>query len=152
MEQNSKCFPPYPQWLYLWCSFQHSQSCSFIDIEISSEPFSAHFRHSHNTIVEDFTRSCLSPPNSIWTPVDSSGLHWTPVHSFHSQVIPKLSMTGVEWSPVESSGLDSPCGVHMDFCHWKTLLEWTGLHWTPLDSSGLQQTLLKSVINSALLI
>ena len=67
--------------------------------------------------------ACLSPPKPIWTPLDSSdSLQPSP---------PKLYMTGVDWSRVESTGQSSPVGVHMDFYHYKILLEWT-----PLDSTG----------------
>ena len=63
-----------------------------------------------------FQRSCLSPPKSIWTPVDSSPLisHQSP---------PMKCRSGVEWSPLESTGLDNTCGVHMESLHWKIQLE-----------------------------
>ena len=38
----------------------------------------------------------------------STGLHWTPVHFFHSQIIPRFSITEVDWSPancIRVSGL-----------------------------------------------
>ena len=67
--------------------------------------------HPH---VAELVSSCLSPPYSIWTPVDSSGL--SPQPSLLISV-----MTGVDWS---SYGLLS--------------LEYTGgVDWTPLDSSEL---------------
>ena len=62
-----------------------------------------------------------------------TGLHWTPVHCFHNQVIPRFSITEVDWSPLESTGLNSPIGVHMDFDHWKIQPEWTGVQWTPVN-------------------
>ena len=40
--------------------------------------------------------------------MDSTGL-------FPQLSPPKYLMTGVEWSGVESTGLDSPCGVHRDW-------------------------------------
>ena len=49
-------------------------------------------------------------------------------------------MSGVEWSGVESTGLDSPYGVYMDFLtlrfsNWSGL-ESSGVQWSPLDSVG----------------
>ena len=64
-------------------------------------------------------RSCLSPP--IFH-MDSSGLSPQPS-------LPKSFMIWVEWSGVESTGLDSPLGVHMDYHHCEILLEWTGVQW-----------------------
>ena len=43
----------------------------------------------------------LSPPESIWTPLDSTGLQWTPVHFIHS---PKITPS-VDWTPVHSTPL-----------------------------------------------
>ena len=94
-------------------------------------------------------RSLQSPPYSIWTPV----------HFFHSQVIPRLSMTEVDWSPLDwtvqlesiwtltngksyQSGLEST-GVLESSELYSTLLSPPESIWTPLDSSGLQWTLYK---------
>ena len=41
-------------------------------------------------------------------------------------------MTEVDWSPLESTGLNSPIGVHMDIDHWKILPEWTPAIWCEL--------------------
>src|SRR6202522_4210343 len=72
--------------------------------------------------------------------MDSSGLSLQPSP-------PISSMMRVEWSGVESTGLDSPVGVHVDLPspYNPTGVNWTpvdssGLQWTPVDSSGLQWT------------
>jgi hypothetical protein len=59
-------------------------------------------------------RSCLSPPKSIWTPVDSSVL-------ILQQSLPMKSRSGVDWSPYGLLSLEYSAGVDG----------------TPLDSSKL---------------
>ena len=62
----------------------------------------------------DERRSCLSPPYSIWTPLDPSGLSPQPS-------LPISVMTGVEWSGVESTGV-----------HWTVQSTWSPYGLSPL--------------------
>src|SRR5438105_13233883 len=76
----------------------------------------------------------FSPPHIPvgvrWTPVDSSGLQWTPtgLGSLPDQIVVQPNYRTA--SPVDSTGLTVR----------RNPPDSTGLHWTPLDSTGLGRT------------
>ena len=80
-------------------------------------------------------------------PVESSGLHWTPLDfdwslspldwdwtlksGLQSSVSP-LDWTGLDWTGLQWTGL---CTSQIGLAKWA--LESTGVHWSPLESTGV---------------
>jgi len=112
----------------------------------------------------DVLTSTLPPPTqSTWTPVDSTGFHWTSLDfTIYWTIFTNLDSTGLSnlstlpppmqstWTPLDSTGLHwtslytgpySQNWTPLD-CQYKTGLHWTANHiltqnWIPLDSTGL---------------